>query len=84
MLLLVNKYGFSHVCAFPELKNIGDEMWGLPFNFPFLDIHLSYRMIRDRVYHPVPTIEFYYRGAKDRNLQWRNLFEHLLSTALIG
>ena len=84
MIMLVNKYGFSHVCAFPELKNIGDEMFRLPFNFPFLDIHLSYRMIRDRVYHPVPTFEFYYRGAKDRNIKYRNIFEYLHSTTVDG
>ena len=80
MLLLVKKYGLSHICALPEFQSIGIvERSRLPYNFPYLDIHLSYD--RSRSYS---TIEFYYRGAKDRNLQLRNLFEHLLSTALNG
>ena len=74
MLILINQYGLSHVCALQEFENIGNQIFSeLPYNFPHLDIYL-----------PDPSnskIEFYYRGAKDRNIQFKNLFEYLLSTA---
>ena len=80
MLMLVNKYGLSHICALPEFKNVEiEKVWILPYNFPYLDIYLSYDESRS-----FSNIEFYYRGAKDRNLQLRNLFEHLLWTAING
>ena len=80
MLLLVNKYGLSHICALPEFQNIGiDETSRLAYNFPYLDIYLSYDERQS-----FSNIEFYYRGAKDRRLELRNLFEHLLWTALNG
>ena len=80
MLLLVNKYGLSHICALPEFENIGIvEASRLPFNFPYLDIYLSYDESRS-----YSNIEFFYRGAKDRKLELRNLFEYLLWTALNG
>ena len=75
MLLLVNKYGLSHVCAMREFQNIADPLTILlPFNFPYLDIYLSGNS----------TIEFYYRGTKDRKLNFKNLFEYLLWTASNG
>ena len=80
MLILVNKYGLNHICALPEFQNIGSVQHNnLPYNFPYLDIYLSYDESRS-----YSNIEFYYRGAKDRKLQLRNLFEHLLWTALNG
>ena len=77
MLMLINEYGLSHVCALHEFQNIAPRLFETyPYNFPYLDIYLS---------DPYsPTIEFYYRGAKDRNLQFKNLFEYLLSTASNG
>ena len=77
MLMLVNKFGLSHVCAFQEFQNIGDPLCydpkckPLPYNFPYLDIYLPGNLI----------IEFYFRGTKDRNLKFQNLFEYLLWTS---
>lgn len=71
MLILVNKYGLSHVCASQEFQNIEVEMTAEPFNFPYLDIYLF-----------ETTIDFYYRGAKNRTIKFENLFEYLFSTAL--
>ena len=76
MLMLVNKYGLSHVCALQEFENIGIKIFTfghLPYDFHYLDIYL-----------PDPSnskIEFYYRGARDRNIRFKNLFEYLLWTA---
>ena len=74
MLILVNKYGLSHVCALPEFKNIGIQLLTKPYNFPYLDIYFP----------SDEAIEFYYRGIKDRNLKFKNLFEYLVWTALNG
>ena len=74
--MLVNKYGLSHVCALHELENIGISLHIKPYNFPYLDIYLSKTQNL--------TIEFYYRGAKDRNLTFKNLFEYLLWSASNG
>ena len=73
MLMLVNEYGLSHVCALHEFQNIGDPLYE-PYNFPYLDIYLSGNF----------TIEFFYRGTKDRKLKFKNLFEYLLWTASNG
>ena len=78
MLMLVNLYGLSHVCAFDEFENIGvlTRPNDYPYNFPYLDI-----------YFPDPrksAIEFYYRGARDRNLKFKNLFEYMLWNSLNG
>ena len=73
MLMLVNKYGLSHVCALPEFQNIEKQVFTLAYNFPYLDIYLPD--------HSNSRIEFYYRGAKDRNIKFKNLFEYLLWTA---
>ena len=81
MLLLVNNYGLSHVCALQEFKNIENELrFTLPYNFPYLDIYLSTPSFNSSN----TNIEFYYRGAKDQNLKFRNLFEYLFWTALNG
>ena len=74
MLILVNKYGLIHVCALPEFKNIGISIFTLPYSFPYLDIYFLSNQ----------SIEFYYRGIKDRNLKFKNLFEYLVWTALNG
>ena len=68
MLMLVNEYGLSHVCALREFQNIGDSLYKQRYNFPYLDIYLSGNL----------EIEFYYRGTKDRKLIFKNLFEFLL------
>ena len=78
MLMLINEYGLSHVCAFEDLQNIGisRERTDTPLYFPYLDIYL-----------PDPSksaIEFYYRGARDRNFKFKNLFEYVLWTGLYG
>ena len=84
MLILVKKYGLSHVCALQEFKAIGgDALLSLvklmPYNFPFLDIYLSNTSYKwEGQYNS--TIEFYYRGTKDQNLTFKNLFEYLFST----
>ena len=78
MLLLVSKYGLSHVCAFQEIKNVFTTHDSEPVNFPYLDIYFS-----DPSRSPV-NIEFYLRGAKDQNFEFKNLFEYLLWTALNG
>ena len=74
MLILVNKYGSSHVCALPEFKNIGIHLLTNSYNFPYLDIYFPSK----------DTIEFYYRGTKDLNLKFKNLFEYLVLSALNG
>ena len=74
MLMLVNEYGLSHVCALREFENIGVSLHELPYNFPYLDIYLSGNL----------KVEFYYQGTKDRKLKFENLFEYLLSTASNG
>ena len=86
MLLLLNKYGLSHVCALQEFQDIGPVSSDLsilnfimPYNFPFLDIYLS-----DTPFNTKLAIEFYYRGTRDKNLAFKNLFEYLLSTAVDG
>ena len=76
MLMLVNRFGLSHVCALEEFENIENPYHDRNYNFPYLDIYLS----------KVPNlkIEFYYRGAKDRNFKFKNLFEYLLWSASNG
>ena len=77
MLMLVNQYGLSHVCAEPEFIGRREDYY-----FPYLDIKISY--LRDEwVYATLNgtspyEIEFYYRGALDRNFKFKNLFEYLL------
>ena len=80
MLILVNKYGLSHVCALQEFKDIGlSQRRIMPYNFPFLDIYLSNTSYKwNEQYNS--TIEFYYRGTKDKNLTFKNLFKYLFST----
>ena len=79
MLMLVNQYGLSHVCAEPEFQFIGER---LDYHFPYLDIKISY--LRDEFLNGALNgtspfqIEFYYRGALDRNFKFKNLFEYLL------
>ena len=87
MLILVKKYGLSHVCALQEFTDMPNALWSRPnpyglraklmaeSNFPFLDIYLSNTSGFNSI------IEFYYRGTKDQNLTFKNLFEYLFSTA---
>lgn len=51
------------------------------YNFPYLDIYLS-KTIEDFIQDL--KIEFYHRGAKDRNLEFNNLFEYLLWSTSYG
>ena len=94
MLSLVNKYGLSHVCANREFQNI--EYWGddkddgereYLFNFPYIDMYFSKEHIEGSAstrWAEESKIEFYFRGAKERRLKFRNLFEYFLSTTLHG
>ena len=91
MLLLVRKYGFTHVCANreyfikrdPSLKNQAAEnpsFWKPYLNYPYLDFHIQ-KQREERV-----DIEFYFRGALDqeREAEFQNLFEYLLSRSYVG
>ena len=92
MLILVKKYGLSHVCALQEFTDMPNALWSRPnpyglraklmaeSNFPFLDIYLSNTSYKWAEQFN-STIEFYYRGTKDKNLTFKNLFEYLFSTA---
>ena len=78
MLSLVNKYGLSHVCADPEFKNIeyfGDGKDGNRdiFNFPYLDMHFN-----------ETSSGIFLRGTKDKEWEFKNLFEYLFWTSLHG
>ena len=98
MLLLIRKYGFTHVCANrefeikkdPTLKNQATELivsersqfW--PFlNYPQLDFRIQKSGRRPNV---KVDIDFYFRGAKDqeREAEFQNLFEYLLSRSFAG
>ena len=82
MLMLVNHYGLSHVCAFDQFENIevlntaGEISRTFPYNFPYLDIYLPDSR--------TSAIEFYYRGARDRRFKFKNLFEYMLWNSLNG
>ena len=76
MLSLVNTYGLSHICANREFQNfeyLEDRKDEIKlenlYNFPYIDIYFSEE-----------HIEFYFRGTKERSLQFQNLFEYFLST----
>ena len=77
MIMLVNKYGMSHVCAKQELHARES------YDYPYLDISWTYIFKSDYgVFHKY--IEFYFRGALDRNSSLTNLFEYLLLTSWNG
>ena len=83
--MLVNQYGLSHVCAEPEFQFIGRRE---DYYFPYLDIKLSYLRgeyideflngTNGTIGYNYYEIEFYYRGALDRDFKFENLFEYLL------
>ena len=85
MLSLVNKYGLSHVCANPEFQNIehvrdgkvGDRT--IMFNFPFLDMHF-----KENENYSDENYDFFLRGTKDKEIEFKNLFEYLFWTSLHG
>ena len=91
MLLLVQIYGFTHVCAHrefeievdPSLKNQAtDRISFMPYlNYPYLDIHIQRQRDIERI-----DIGFYFRGALDqeREAEFQNLFEYLLSRSFVG
>ena len=78
MMMLVNKYGLSHVCAKKELEETGLNI------FPYLDV--SSQLAECTHFDPdtktcygyIPQMKFYFRGALDRNSPLKNLFEYLL------
>ena len=95
MLSLVNKYGLSHVCANPEFENI-DFLRQYNYNFPYLDIYLKkenlpYDDLPDSEIFGRDceselrtefsrSIEFFLRGTKDKDWEFKNLFEYLFWT----
>ena len=83
MLMLVNRFGLSHVCALEEFKNTLDKRFK-PYYFPYLDTYISIDYIAYPELIENWKIEFYYRGAKDRKLKFENLFEYLLWSASYG
>ena len=77
MMMLVNKYGLSHVCAKEELEETED------YNFPYLDVSFTHILNRRGGFWE-SYAEFYFRGALDRNSRLTNLFEYLLLTSWNG
>ena len=95
MLLLINEYGLSHVCAKTEFKNTEFDGDGkvrynyiAPVNFPYLDILVVKNSINITHFTPhfQQTFEpmFYFRGAKEKTMKFNNLFEYILSTVPHG
>ena len=97
MLLLINEYGLSHVCAKTEFKNTEFDGDGkvrynfiAPINFPYLDLQMLKNNINTTTYYDIlqhkQTIEpmFYFRGAKEKTTKFNNLFEYILSTVPHG
>ena len=86
--MLVNRFGLSHVCAIEEFENIGKPVDSRfkPYYFPYLDTYLSidYNYFGSYLMIENIKIEIYYRGAKDRKLKFKNLFEYLLWSASSG
>ena len=76
MLMLVNQFGLNHVCAEPEFQYFGKERYD--YHFPYLDINAT--VSNDTLDY---EIEFYFRGALDRDFKFKNLFEYLLWASLI-
>ena len=86
MLLLVQEYGLSHVCANSEFKNIedfGSNSSFLNLNYPYLDIYFKKSDVHGNIYQTF-EIEFYFRGTKHQELKFENLLEYLLWTSLHG
>ena len=94
MLKVVQKYGFTHVCAYrefeikldPSIKNQPTEAeykatWRPYLNYPYLDFYIKRRRDIERV-----DIEYYYRGTLDqeREPEFQNLFEYVLSRSVAG
>lgn len=95
MLSLVQTYGLSHVCARSEFENIGSfvsaDSQAPNFNFPYLDIYFDQENINleniqsyQEDIDQEKNIKFYFRGARDQELKFQNLFEYLLSTSVHG
>ena len=95
MLLLVQTYGLSHVCAknefvrnFEDLNDGSTETWITNLTFPYLDIYLQ--IDKNKGTNGWETslqwrnIEVYFRGAKNQQLKFRNLFEYLQWASLHG
>lgn len=80
MMRLVNKYGLSHVCANQELEERGN------YDYPYMDISWTYIFDWNISMYGewLSYIEFYFRGALDRNSRLKNLFEYLLLTSWNG
>ena len=84
MLVLINKYGLSHVCGnqiFDNIEKTNNDIFGRgePFSFPYLDAYLNFNRSTWEY-----NVEFYARGQKDHDINYRNIFEYLLSTTSHG
>lgn len=69
ILMLINQYGFSHVCGNQIFQNLEtkDPWMGTAFNFPYLDTFLSF----DRSTW-TQSLELYFRGYNPDNQEMRS------------
>ena len=88
MLLDINVYGLSHVCANEVFESFSKVDYDHYFNFdspthnfPNLDIHHTKIWKEEKFDHQV---EFYFRGSKDYPTNYQNLFEYLVATEYNG
>ena len=79
ILLNVNSYGLSHLCAFSIFELAEESMADLSFSYPFLDIYFK----NDRA-NSKHDVEFYSRGFKYDKTSFNNLFEYLIFTEQHG
>ena len=81
MLLLVNKYGLSHVCGNDEFKNQEQSTWGNNNNYfyPYLDILFEDKNVEKYLRKKLKRMEFLFRGYnEDDQMDFGNLFQYLL------
>ena len=78
MLLNVNSYGLSHLCAF-SIFEVAEEVPDLPFTYPFIDIYFENDTAKSQY-----NVEFNSRGFKYSKTIFNNLFEYLIITEQHG
>ena len=99
MLLNVNSYGLSHLCAF-SIFEVGEEPFAdLSLEYQFLDLHfkndransqynvehnVDYYVDYYEEYIPEYNLEFYSRGFKYSKTIFNNLFEYLIMSEQHG
>ena len=86
---MLNKYGLSHVCANREFENI-EIYQKYNYHFPYLDMYQKKENLPEDertdwcqtelcIQFP-RSIEFFLRGTKEKNWEFKNLFEYLFWT----